>query len=243
MRSRVASIRWIGKRQWIVIVGLLIAEVLVGVGIARSQGCVDPYIVQRGDTLSRIAVRCGVSVQFLISRNRLTNPNLIFIGQRLYLSSGGNISSLPTPGKTNTAKGLAMAVYVPDDLQRLGVSWYYQWGWCDAPGCVPMVYNMEISSACPPILLVGNEPNARPPYGPTITPQDAAKRTLAIERMCPQTKIIMPIRSMYIIATLFEFHIPFHIGEIIPNASISFDRNFIHDLKHTIRCFCPRISG
>jgi LysM repeat protein len=41
------------------------------------------YVVQRGDTLSRIALRFAVSWRTIASLNGLSNPNLIFAGQRL----------------------------------------------------------------------------------------------------------------------------------------------------------------
>lgn len=41
------------------------------------------YTVKSGDTLSNIANRLGTSVSSLASRNHLSNPNLIFVGQRL----------------------------------------------------------------------------------------------------------------------------------------------------------------
>lgn len=41
------------------------------------------YTVSRGDTLSGIAGRLGVSVGHLAQTNHISNPNLIFVGQRL----------------------------------------------------------------------------------------------------------------------------------------------------------------
>ena len=41
------------------------------------------YTVSRGDTLSVIACRLGVSVGYLAQTNHISNPNLIFVGQRL----------------------------------------------------------------------------------------------------------------------------------------------------------------
>lgn len=41
------------------------------------------YTVRRGDTLSNIAGRLGVSVGHLVQTNHIGNPNLIFVGQRL----------------------------------------------------------------------------------------------------------------------------------------------------------------
>lgn len=43
----------------------------------------DTYIVQAGDTLSKIAARYGTTVQNLMSLNGLANANLIWVGQRL----------------------------------------------------------------------------------------------------------------------------------------------------------------
>lgn len=41
------------------------------------------YIVKRGDTLTSIAQKFGVSINSIISINNISNPNLIFVGQRL----------------------------------------------------------------------------------------------------------------------------------------------------------------
>ena len=48
-------------------------------------GCVDNYIVQRGDTLSEIAQRFGTTVARLASLNNSRNPDRIYIGQVLSL--------------------------------------------------------------------------------------------------------------------------------------------------------------
>nr|WP_270522879.1 LysM domain-containing protein [Ligilactobacillus ruminis] len=39
--------------------------------------------MRRGDTLSSIASRLGVSLSSLANRNHIINPNLIFVGHRL----------------------------------------------------------------------------------------------------------------------------------------------------------------
>lgn len=41
------------------------------------------YTVRRGDTLSSIASRLGTSVSSLASRNHISNPNRIYVDQRL----------------------------------------------------------------------------------------------------------------------------------------------------------------
>ena len=41
------------------------------------------YIVKSGDTLGKIAKQFGVTVQQLAQTNEISNPNMIFLGQKL----------------------------------------------------------------------------------------------------------------------------------------------------------------
>jgi len=60
------------------------------------------YVVQRGDSLSRIAARFGVTLQSLITANNLINPNLIFTGQVLIIpATGGPVTP---PVRTYTVR-------------------------------------------------------------------------------------------------------------------------------------------
>lgn len=45
----------------------------------------DYIIVKRGDTLSGIALRYNTSYQYLAKINDISNPNLIFVGERIYV--------------------------------------------------------------------------------------------------------------------------------------------------------------
>ena len=47
-----------------------------------SQGYIV-YVVQKGDTLTKIASRYGVTVAQLVQWNNIANPNLILVGQKL----------------------------------------------------------------------------------------------------------------------------------------------------------------
>ncbi|MFY4504818.1 LysM peptidoglycan-binding domain-containing protein [Ligilactobacillus ruminis] len=49
----------------------------------QTTAATRTYTVRRGDTLSSIAGRLGVSVGHLVQTNHISNPNLIFVGQRL----------------------------------------------------------------------------------------------------------------------------------------------------------------
>src|SRR5688572_11738599 len=50
-----------------------------------ASPCGDAYRVVRGDTLSRIARRCGASVAAIARASGVRNPNLILVGQRLVI--------------------------------------------------------------------------------------------------------------------------------------------------------------
>jgi murein DD-endopeptidase MepM/ murein hydrolase activator NlpD len=55
------------------------------------------YIVQRGDTLSLIARRYHTTVQSIAELNRIPNPNLVYVGQRLAIPSSAANASLSSP--------------------------------------------------------------------------------------------------------------------------------------------------
>ena len=56
---------------------------------ASSKQHQTTYVVQSGDTLSGIAAKFGTTVQNLVSLNGIANPNLIYVGQVLKISSSG----------------------------------------------------------------------------------------------------------------------------------------------------------
>jgi LysM repeat protein len=59
------------------------------------------HIVQRGDTLSSIALRYGTTVAALMTANRLANPNFIYVGQRLVIPGGVSAPAPSTPPIAN----------------------------------------------------------------------------------------------------------------------------------------------
>ena len=48
-----------------------------------NAGSAQYYTVQSGDTLSGIASKYGASYQKIVQLNGLSNPNLIYVGQKL----------------------------------------------------------------------------------------------------------------------------------------------------------------
>ncbi|MCQ2969358.1 MAG: LysM peptidoglycan-binding domain-containing protein [Clostridium sp.] len=53
--------------------------------IPSSGNISRTYTVQSGDTLSSIATKFGTTVANLVSLNNISNPNLIYVGQVLYI--------------------------------------------------------------------------------------------------------------------------------------------------------------
>jgi LysM repeat protein len=56
----------------------------------------DTYVVQSGDTLYKIAAKLKVDASALIAANQLTNPNLLYVGQRLIIPGGVPPTAVPT---------------------------------------------------------------------------------------------------------------------------------------------------
>jgi len=63
----------------------------------QPSNCV--YVVRAGDTLSQIARNAATTVTILMQLNGITNPNIIFVGQRISLPNcaSPNPSPAPTP--------------------------------------------------------------------------------------------------------------------------------------------------
>lgn len=57
------------------------------------------HVVQRGDTVSALALRYGTTVWAIVSANHLASANRIYVGQKLYIPCGA--SSRPAPPADN----------------------------------------------------------------------------------------------------------------------------------------------
>lgn len=60
-----------------------------GGGESANGGGEEVYTVVKGDTLSGIAARYGTTYQELAKYNGISNPNLIFVGQKIKIPGGG----------------------------------------------------------------------------------------------------------------------------------------------------------
>ncbi len=96
------------------------------------------YSVQVGDTLFRIAARFGTTVSLIISSNDLANPNLIAVGQQLWIpGQAGPAPAPPSPSPPPSPVagfGYGIQVHLPgQDMNQvlgavndLGLSWVKQ---------------------------------------------------------------------------------------------------------------------
>jgi len=119
-------------RTWfgLALLGFLIApSTALGAGPAYAQGsCGDTVTVVAGDTLTRIAARCGTTVPAILATNpMIENPNLIYVGQAIEIPGGQEATPTATPSATPTSSPTptpspALATYVVqpgDTLTRI----------------------------------------------------------------------------------------------------------------------------
>jgi len=108
----------------------------VPVASTPDTGSASSYTVQKGDSLSKIAAKAGVSSKELAELNNISNPNNIRIGQKLLLpayaksipqsaaSSSGSEKATPAPKKPKSsgpaeASGDSHTVQSGDTLGKL----------------------------------------------------------------------------------------------------------------------------
>lgn len=85
------GLRW---NAWVYVGQRLLIPGTIQTPIVSPAPGGSTHVVQRGDTLSSIALRYGTTVAALMAANQLANPNLIYVGQRLVIPSG---ASTPAP--------------------------------------------------------------------------------------------------------------------------------------------------
>jgi LysM repeat protein len=85
-------------------------------GPSAAAACGATYTVVYGDTLARIAQRCGVTLTALLRANpQITNANRIFVGQRINIPGG----TTPPPPPVTPGPGATYIVRAGDTLARI----------------------------------------------------------------------------------------------------------------------------
>jgi LysM repeat protein len=94
------------QKRWmtmLLIGSMLLATLGMTSAASAKATCSSPYIVQSGDTLKGIAQKCGVTLNALLDANpAITNPNLIYRGQRIVIpgSESNPVKYTVKPGDT-----------------------------------------------------------------------------------------------------------------------------------------------
>ncbi|MGZ8512127.1 MAG: lytic transglycosylase [Candidatus Limnocylindria bacterium] len=82
--------------------------------LGSSALAADEIVVKAGDTLSGISKRHGVAISTLVAINGLVDPNRIFVGQRLQLSSP-TAPAAPAPRPAAAPAGALVHTVAPGD--------------------------------------------------------------------------------------------------------------------------------
>jgi len=88
-----------------------------------SSSSTEIYVVEAGDSLFGIALKFGLTIDGLMEANNLTNPDFVFVGQRLTISGAGSAAS-PAGGSalvsapTPATDGLQLRVEQPGNLAQ-----------------------------------------------------------------------------------------------------------------------------
>ena len=88
-----------------------------------SEGGEQVHTVQPGENLFRIALRYGTTVEAIAQANGITNPTLIYVGQKLIIPSGG--SSTPASGQQPPSSGgeIVHTVQPGENLFRIALKY------------------------------------------------------------------------------------------------------------------------
>jgi LysM repeat protein len=92
---------WMNRRlagRLIVLAVLLLSLFMIAAKPAEAQAFGVNHIVQRGQTLSQIASIYGTTVQAILTANpQISNPNIIYAGQTIFVPFGTQPPPPPTP--------------------------------------------------------------------------------------------------------------------------------------------------
>jgi LysM repeat protein len=151
---------------------------------APAAPAATTYTVQPGDTLYRIALRFGTTVEAIAQANNIVNPNLIYVGQVLTIPDGGSPPPTPVPpppGATATPPppgGGTYTVRPGDTLSHIGLLFGVSWQSIAQANGIAYPYIIYVGQQLvipgggspPPTPVPGATPTSAPPPPPPPPP-------------------------------------------------------------------------
>lgn len=87
------------------------------------------YVVKPGDTLNKISRATGVPEGTITRINKITNPNLLIVGQTLRLSDAQSPAATPRPSTAVTSPARATTASDEASAERASDAGLINWGW------------------------------------------------------------------------------------------------------------------
>ncbi len=85
------------------------------------------YIVQAGDNLFRIALKYGLDVETVAQANGITNPTLIYPGQKLVIPAGGTSTGGTGSEETTSGGDIIHVVQPGENFFRIALRYNYDY--------------------------------------------------------------------------------------------------------------------
>lgn len=115
-----------------------VSSLVVVFGLASTAYADTDYVVKKGDTLQKIAVANGTTIQSILRKNNINDPNYITVGEHLTIPTSDSVSTASTKSKASAIVATAKSM--------LG-KYHYVWGGAkpsdggfDCSGFVKYVY-------------------------------------------------------------------------------------------------------
>jgi LysM repeat protein len=78
--------------------------------LAPTPASPTTYVIKAGDSLSAIAFQFGLSMQELMAANNITDPDVLFVGQKLTIPVPGSVTIVPTAPPTPAPTGVSTPI-------------------------------------------------------------------------------------------------------------------------------------
>ncbi|MFC1959643.1 LysM peptidoglycan-binding domain-containing protein [Chloroflexota bacterium] len=111
------------RRALVLLLALILLLVVGSVTVSADGGqCTTTHVVQPGETLYRISLQYGTTVNAIVQANGIVNPNLILVGQELCIPDGSvtPVPPIATPDP-NPPSTCNYTVQPGDTLYRIAI--------------------------------------------------------------------------------------------------------------------------